>query len=360
MAAILQLFISFISTLVLLSKSGSVRSLVRENLALRQQLIVANRGRKRSPPLLTSDRIILALLTPGIAAKRLMKIAIILKPATLLRFHKYLVKLKYKKLFSSHSKPGPKGPRRDLINLVLEIKERNSHKGYDQIAEMVYQTFGILVDKHVVRRILEKHYLSTHPSSGPSWLTFLAHQKDSLWSVDFFRCESINLRSYWVMVVMDVFTRRIVGFAVQPDRLCGASICRMFNKTISGKSLPKYLSSDNDPLFKYHRWIANLDILEIQSIKSVPYTPRSHPFIERLIGTVRREYLDHTLFWNERDLLRKLNQFKDYYNNSRGHLSLDAKTPVQKANDQSTMPRPIENYFWKSHCNGLFQIPIPV
>jgi len=88
------------------------------------------------------------------------------------------------------------------------------------------------------------------------------------------------------------------------------------------KRLPKYLSSDNGPLFKYHRWIANLDILEIESIKSIPYTPRSHPFIERLIGTVRREYLDHTLFWNERDLLRKLNQFKDYYNENRGHLSL--------------------------------------
>jgi len=133
------------------------------------------------------------------------------------------------------------------------------------------------------------------------------------------------------MVVMDVFTRRIVGFAICPDFLTGVGICRMFNKIIAGKSLPKYLSSDNDPLFKYHRWIANLDILDIESIKSIPYTPRSHPFIERLIGTVRREFLDQTLFWNERDLLRKLNQFKDYYNNSRGHLSLDAKTPIQKA-----------------------------
>ena len=65
---------------------------------------------------------------------------------------------------------------------------------------------------------------------------------------------------------------------------------------------PKYLSFDNDPLYEYNRWQANLRILEIDGIKSIPYTPISHPFIERLIGTIRHEYLDHTLFWNAVDL----------------------------------------------------------
>ena len=55
---------------------------------------------------------------------------------------------------------------------------------------------------------------------------------------------------------------------------------------------PKYLSFDNDPLYEYHRWQANLRILEIDGIKSIPYTPISHPFIERLIDTIRHEYLD--------------------------------------------------------------------
>ena len=75
------------------------------------------------------------------------------------------------------------------------------------------------------------------------------------------------------MVVMDQFTRRIIDFAVHPGDLNGIAVCRMFNKVISKKSLPKYLSSDNDPLFKYHRWKANLRILEIDEIKTVPYTP---------------------------------------------------------------------------------------
>ena len=72
----------------------------------------------------------------------------------------------------------------------------------------------------------------------------------------------------------------------------------MFNSAIADKGIPKRLSSDNDPLFRYHQWQANLRILEIEEVKSVPYSPTSHPFIERLIGTIRREYIDRLLFWN--------------------------------------------------------------
>lgn len=114
--------------------------------------------------------------------------------------------------------------------------------------------------------------------------------KDSLWSVDLFRCESIVLKSYWVMVVMDHFTRRI-----EPADIDGVALCRMLNQAISGKPLPKLLSTNHDPLFRFHRWRANLRALEIEEIKTVPFVPCSHPFIERLIGTIRREYLDQAL-----------------------------------------------------------------
>ena len=116
--------------------------------------------------------------------------------------------------------------------------------------------------------------------------------KDSLWSVDLFRCESILLRSHWVMVVMDVFTRRIIGFGVERADLCGVSVCRMFNQIITGKSPPRHLSSDHDPLFRFHRWPANLRILEVDEIKSIPYVPVSHSFVERLIETIRRDRVE--------------------------------------------------------------------
>jgi transposase InsO family protein len=72
----------------------------------------------------------------------------------------------------------------------------------------------------------------------------IAQTKDSLWSLDLFRCESILLRSYWVVLVMDVFTRRIIGFGVERAPIDGISVCRMFNHAIAGRPLPKHLSTE--------------------------------------------------------------------------------------------------------------------
>ena len=119
----------------------------------------------------------------------------------------------------------------------------------------------------------------------------IGHAKDSLWSVDLFRSESILLKSYWVMVVMDVFTRRIIGFGVAVANLDGTVICQMFNRAIAKKTPPRCLSSDHDPLFRFHRWLANLRVLEVDEIKAIPCTPRSHAFVERLIGQCRASTL---------------------------------------------------------------------
>jgi putative transposase len=126
-------------------------------------------------------------------------------------------------------------------------------------------------------------------------LSFIGHTTDSLWSVDLFRCESIVLRSYWVLVAMDQFMRRLVGIGVHGGTIAGADVCRMFNSAIHGQGLPRHLSTDHDPLFEAHQWTANLQILEIDAIKTVPHVPLSHPFVERLVGTMRREFLDHVL-----------------------------------------------------------------
>src|SRR4051794_33926083 len=84
----------------------------------------------------------------------------------------------------------------------------------------------------------------------------------------------------------------------------------MFQRAIRGHSLPKYLSTDHDPLYRFHQWQANLRVLEITELKTVPHVPLSHPFVERLIGTIRREYLDQVLFWSTADLETKLLEFQ--------------------------------------------------
>ena len=82
------------------------------------------------------------------------------------------------------------------------------------MARIISRTFGVDIDKNVVARVLAKHYRPAPGGSGPSWLSFIGHATDSLWSADLFRCESIVLQSYWVLVVMDQCTRRLVGFGV--------------------------------------------------------------------------------------------------------------------------------------------------
>ena len=239
------------------------------------------------------------------------------------------------------------------------MKQRNPRFGCVRIAQQIAHAFGIEIDKDVVRRVLARHYRPGDASdTGPSWLTFIGHAKDSLWSVDLFRCESILLRSHWVLLVMDVFTRRIIGFGIERAYVDGISVCRMFNHAIAGKSPPKHLSTDHDPLFRFHRWLANLRVLEIVEIKSVLYVPVSHPFVERLIGTIRREYLDRAFFWNAVDLERKLVEFGDYYNAYRVHRSLDGTTPAQRAGASSSALALLDRHVWRQHCQGLFQIPI--
>src|SRR5215468_3387791 len=90
---------------------------------------------------------------------------------------------------------------------------------------------------------------------------------------------------------------QIIGFGIQAGVVDRMALCRMFKQVILGEGLPEYLSSDHDPLYRFHQWAANLSILGISEIKTVPYTPSSHPFVERLIGTIRCQCLDRLLFW---------------------------------------------------------------
>jgi putative transposase len=302
------------------------------------------------------------LMSLFVRPRRVAKLAAILKPSTLLRFHKALVDRKYRRLFSSvgtRRRPGPKGPTEEIISAILEMKLRNPRFGNQRIAEQISHTFVVQIDKDVVRRVLAKRYGTNLPGApGPSWLTFIAQAKDSLWSVDLFRCESILLCSHWVLVVIDVFTRRIIGFGIGGEYIDGPAACRMFNQAIACHAPPVRVSTDHDPLFRFHRWLANLRILEVQEIKSVPHAPMSHPFVERLIGTIRREYMDHTFFWNSIDLHRKLGDFRAYYNGVRVHRSLNGTTPENRAGNSSSSKANLAHYAWERHCNGLFETAV--
>ena len=234
------------------------------------------------------------------------------------------------------------------------MKRRNPRYGCPRIAQQINLAFDLELGKDVVRRILAAYYEVDPNNRSPSWLTTIGHAKVSLWSGDLFRCESMLLKSHWVMVVMDQYTRRIIGFGVHADNVDGPVLCRMFNDATSEQGWPQRISSDNDPLFQHHRWKANLRVLEIDEIESLPHVPMSHPFVERLIGSVRREMLDQTFFWTATDLENKLQAYQRYYNEYRAHSGRCGDTPVEMSGSRVV---DISKHRWEKHCRGLFELP---
>ena len=348
-----------LATVARLVGPGGARSVVAESVLVKHQLLILNRSRKRSPNLRSADRVVAGLCALLIRPSRLIRSAIVLRPSTLLRIHQALTKRKYRLLFSPNvrRKPGPKGPTPEVMAAVVDMKRRNPTWGCPRIAQQIALAFGLPINKDVVRRILALRYQPAPDSDGPSWLTVLGHAKDSLWSLDLFRCESAVLHTHWVLVVMDQWTRRIVGFSVQRGVVDGVGLCRMFNRATRGHTPPTYLSADHDPLYRLHQWQANLRILNVKEIKTTPHVPLSHPFVERLIGTIRRECLDRTLFWTAADLERKLLDFRRYYNGHRTHAGLDGRTPDSSADPRGARAS-VSSYRWQPHCRGLYQTPM--
>jgi len=186
------LFLHLLATIARLAGPGGARSIVAESLLVKHQLLILNRSRKRAPNLRLSDRVVAGVCALLMRPRRLIRCAIVFKPSTLLRLHRVLTQRKYRRIFSSTAptKPGPKGPTEEIIAAVVEMKRRNPTWGCPRIAQQIAQAFGISISKDVVRRILAARYRPTPDSAGPSWLTVLGHTKDSLWSLDLFRCES--------------------------------------------------------------------------------------------------------------------------------------------------------------------------
>src|SRR2546425_4372055 len=136
MLDIFALFLHVIVTVIRLARPGGLRSVVAESALVRHQLLILNRGRKRAPNLRVSDRIIVGVCSLLIRPARILRCAIVLRPATLLRFHHMLIKRKYHLLFSSNGRrrSGPKGPTKELIDAVVEMKRRNPSWGCPRIA----------------------------------------------------------------------------------------------------------------------------------------------------------------------------------------------------------------------------------
>ena len=142
------LFVHVIATLARLLGPGGIRSVVAESVLVKQQLLILNRSRQRAPNLRTSDRLVAGLCALLIRRARLIRSAIVLKPSTLLSLHQALKNRKYRLLFSSkrRGRPGPKGPNKEVVEAVVQMKLRNPTWGCPRIAQQIALAFGIPIE----------------------------------------------------------------------------------------------------------------------------------------------------------------------------------------------------------------------
>ena len=175
MRELVILFVHGIATFARLWGPGGIRSVVAESVLVKHQLRILNCSRRRSPNLCFSDRLVAGLCALLIRPARLIRSAIVLRPSTLLSLHQALRNRKYRLLFSSprRGRPGPKGPNKELLEAVVQMKQRNPTWGCPRIAQQLALAFDLPINKDVVRRILASHYRPEQDSEGPSWLTFM-------------------------------------------------------------------------------------------------------------------------------------------------------------------------------------------
>src|ERR1019366_621243 len=136
--------VHLLARLAVLLGTGGTRAVLAENMLLKQQLLVLQRSRRRAPNLRTTDRLFIGFCSGFLSPRRLIRTAIILQPATLLRFHRGFKDFKYRFLYSSSlkKKPGPKGPSPELIRAICGLKRRNPRFGCPKIAQHLAKTFG--------------------------------------------------------------------------------------------------------------------------------------------------------------------------------------------------------------------------
>jgi putative transposase len=238
------------------------------------------------------------------------------------------------------------------------MKRRNPRFGCRKIAEQISMAFGIELNKDVVRRILVRFYRPVSGGDGPSWLSVIGHAKDSLWSVDLFRCESILLKSYWITVVMDVFTRRIVGFGVAPADLDGPAVC--------GCSITRSLGRERRDIFlritiHCFGFTGGLRICVFsKSMRSKPSRVRP---ARRLSSRDLSERCGASI-WIGRYFGTRAISNGSWRNTKSITTNIDvtpgwlASRPLEVTVRGSYPVAQLASYRWRRHCHGLFHTPI--
>ena len=291
--------------------------LVVENLALRHQLLVYQRNAKKLK-LQNHDRIIWVFLSKFL--KHWKDVLVIVKPKTVIRWHRQGFKL-YWRWKSRSKKVGRNRTDPYIVKQIKNISRANPLWGAPRIHGELLK-LGIEISESTVQRYMAK------PQKPPSQTrrTFLENHVKDLISVDFMIVPTITFRLLFVFIVLSHDRRRIIHFNVTDSPTAswtGQQIVEVF----PFESAPKYIIRDRDGIYG-HEFRKRIHSMNIDEVQIAPRSPWQNPYVERVIGTIRRDCLDHIIVLNERHLKRILREYiNKYYHPSRTHLSLNKDCP---------------------------------
>ncbi len=294
----------------------SRRQLTLENLALRQQLAMLKLSVKR-PRVTPVDRLFWVLFSKYVDGWRQMLHA--LHPDTVVRWHRQGFRF-YWRWKSRGPKPGRPAIDAGLRKLIREMQSTNVGWGAPRIHGELLK-LGIDISQATV----SKYMASQKKSPSQTWRTFLANHAACIAGIDFFTVPTARFRVFYVFIVLSHGRRHIVHFNVTAHPTARWTAQQLV-EAFPFDSAPRYLLRDRDTIFgeDVRRRIKSLGIEEVIT---APRSPWQNPYVERIIGSIRRDCLDHVIVFNERDLRRTLREYFKYYHAYRTHLSLNKDPP---------------------------------
>lgn len=296
------------------------RDLILENLALRQQLAIQQRSIK-TPKITNIDRIFWVWLSKIWSYWK--SALIIVKPETVVHWHHKGFKLYWR--WKSH-RAGRPTTDWELIKLIRKFQKENLSWSPQRIQGELAK-LGYTVCDNTVAKYMQKH--SGDDASRQQWLTFLRNHAKYIVGIDFLVARTIFFKAIYVFIAISHDRRRILHFGVTLKPHSQWAI-QQLRETFAFDETTKYVLRDNDKIFS--------DDLKLHikrfGLKDTPTATRSpwqNPIAERVIGTLRRECLDHMIILNERHLHSVLDEYiNEYYNVSRTHMSLEKDSPVHR------------------------------
>jgi len=306
----MQLIISLLRAFLV-----SRAALVAENLALRQQLAVLQVSGKR-PRLRKRDRIFWVWLSRLWSGWR--SCLMIVKPETVIRWHRDGFKLYWH--WKSRGKVGRPKMDSEIRRLIRRMWHEHATWGAPRI-----QSELALLGHDVAESTVAKYMGRARKPPSQAWRTFLENHVFEMVAIDFFVVATVTFRVLYCFLVLRHDRRRVVHFNVTPHptaRWTAQQIVEAF----PFDEAPRFLIRDHDGIYDQD-FCERVKHLGIEELVIAYRSPWQSPYVERLIGSIRRECLDHVIVFNEAHLLRILTDYFAYYHQARSHLSLERNAP---------------------------------